>query len=429
MSEHLVIVGNGIAGITTARHVRKRSNRKITVISAETEHFFSRTALMYIYMGHMRFQDIKPYPDNFWKKNKIDLVFDYVEKIDTENRQLLLKENSPLAYDKLVLATGSKSNKFGWPGQDLPGVQGLYSHQDLILMEENTRGISQAVVVGGGLIGVEVTEMLLSRNIQVTFLAREEYYWDNVLPKNEAKLIGKHLIEHGVDLRLQTNLQEIVAGQNGRAAGVVTNSGEHIQCQFVALTPGVHPNIDLAKSSGLKVGRGVLVNDYLETSVADIFATGDCAEIVGEDGQKNRLEQLWYTGKMQGMALAGTICGKRVKYERGVWYNSAKFMDIEYQTYGFVSNLPLEGESSFYWESADGRQCIRINYRTDSEQITGLIFFGMRMRQEICQRWIQEGRKIDWVIKNLSEANFDPEFFKSPIKNAAAAYYREHNKS
>ncbi|RMD67592.1 NAD(P)/FAD-dependent oxidoreductase, partial [Candidatus Parcubacteria bacterium] len=127
---HLVILGNGVAGITTARHVRKRSDMDITVISAETDYFFSRTALMYIYMGHMRFEETKPYPDDFWRNNRIHLVRGFVTRIDTGTRRLFLQDGRTIEYDKLVVATGSKSNKFGWPGQDLPGVQGLYSYQD-----------------------------------------------------------------------------------------------------------------------------------------------------------------------------------------------------------------------------------------------------------------------------------------------------------
>ena len=137
--EKIVIIGNGISGVTAARHIRKNSDAQILIISAETEHFFSRTALMYVYMGHMRFEDIKPYEDWFWTKNRIDLKFDYVEGIDAKNKSLNLKSGGSESYDKLILAVGSKPNKFGWPGQDLDGVQGLYSFQDLELIEENSK--------------------------------------------------------------------------------------------------------------------------------------------------------------------------------------------------------------------------------------------------------------------------------------------------
>jgi len=424
---HLVIIGNGITGITTARHVRKRADLQITVISAETEYFYSRPALMYIYMGHMRYQDIKPYEDWFWQKNRIDLIRSYVTAIDTDSKTVHLETGRSLAYDKLVIATGSQSNKFGWPGQDLPGVQGLYGMQDLELMQRDTAGINRAVVVGGGLIGVEMAEMLCSRKIPVTFLVREKFYWDNILPEGEASLVARHVRSHGIDLRLQTELQEILPGKNGRVRAVVTNKGEEINCEFVGLTAGVHPNIQVVKNSKIAFGKGVLVDEYFETNIADIYAAGDCAEIKATAaGEKNRLEQLWYTGRLQAMALAKTLGGERTKYERGVWFNSAKFFDIEYQTYGLVSNEPRAGERSFYWEHAQGQRCLRIVYEAESGAVIGFNLLGMRFRHEVCDYWIREKRAIDEVMENLREANFAPEFFKTFEPEILAAYQRQN---
>ncbi len=134
--KHIVIIGNGISGVTAARHIRKNSEHKITIISSETKHFFSRTALMYVYMGHMKYEHIKPYADDFWEKNKIELLFDYVHHINSDQKTLSLQSSEPLHYDQLIIACGSKPNKFGWKGQDLKGVQGLYSWQDLEQMED-----------------------------------------------------------------------------------------------------------------------------------------------------------------------------------------------------------------------------------------------------------------------------------------------------
>ncbi len=410
MMTHVVIIGNGISGITAARNIRKQSDYKITVISSETEHFFSRTALMYIYMGHMKFEHTKPYEDWFWKKNKIDLLRDHVLKVDTHTKSLTLQSGKYITYDKLIIATGSKSNKFDWPGQDLQGVQGLYGYPDLELMEKNTKGIKHAVIVGGGLIGIEMAEMLLSRKIGVSFLVRENEFWDNVLPKQEASMISRHVRSHHVNLKLNTELKEI-KGDDDRVTSIITSAGETIECQFVGLTAGVSPNIEFLKDSGIETKRGVLVNEYLETNITDVFALGDCVERTYELPGRRTVEQVWYTGRMMGEVLAQTICGDKTKYEPGPWFNSAKFFDIEYQTYGNVGNTLKENEIDFYWEHASGLKSVHVVWDKTNDQFVGINTFGIRMRHECFDRWLREKKSIDFVMSHLTEANFDPEFF------------------
>ncbi len=418
---HIAIIGNGIAGITAARHIRKRSDARITVISDESEHFYSRTALMYIYMGHMTFENTKPYEDWFWSKNRIDLVRARVNRIDTDSKTLVMDRGEPVVYDKLIIAVGSKSNYFGWPGQDLEGVQGLYGLRDLEKMERQTKGVKQAVIVGGGLIGIEMAEMLRTRDIGVTFLVMEPHYWGNVLPREEGELVGRHIHEHHVELKLNTKLEKILPDDRGRVRAVVTDQGESIDCEFVGLTAGVSPNIEMVKTSGVPTKRGVLVNPFLETEIEGVYAVGDCAEIVDEEGN-GRVEQLWYTGRMQGEALAATICGERTRYDRGIWFNSAKFFDIEYQTYGFVANQPREGEASLFWEHPDGKRCLRLVYREDDGRLVGVNSFGIRYRHRVFERWLAEKRTLAHVVGHLHEANFDPEFFRRFEAEVVARY-------
>lgn len=423
---HLVIIGNGVTGTTVARYVRKVKDWDITIISSETRYFFSRTALMYIYMGHMKYEHTKPYEDFFWEKNDINLIYDHVKNIDIAHKKLQLRNGEPVSYDKLVLATGSKPNKFGWPGQDLDGVQGLYSYQDLELMEKNTKDIDRAVIVGGGLIGVEVAEMLHTRNIPVTFLVRETNYWDNVLPPDEAKLVNREVRRHHIDLKLETNLKEILPDDNGRVRAVTTDHGEEIPCQFVALTPGVHPNTDLVKESSIKTNKGILANRYFETNINDIYAAGDCVEFSDNEEDEPAIEQLWYTGRMQGEALARILCGDRKKYDRGIWFNSAKFFNIEYQTYGRVPPTLPDDRQTFYWEHEDGKKCLRINFRKTDRSITGINVFGIRLRQVVCERWIEEKRSLEYALRHLGEAVFDSEFGERNEKKIIKYYNQSH---
>ena len=176
-----------------------------------------------------------PYEPWFWEKNRIDLVEAKVDKIDFKGKSLGLSNNTEIKYDKLVLALGSASNKFGWPGQDLKGVGGLYHMQDLDNMEKYSEGLKQAVIVGGGLIGIEMAEMYHSRNIPVTILVREKSYWNNVLPAEESAMINRHIKEAHIDLRLETELDSIIDDGTGTARAVKTKSGEEIACGYVCL--------------------------------------------------------------------------------------------------------------------------------------------------------------------------------------------------
>ncbi|MFM2377355.1 MAG: hypothetical protein RLZZ165_2452 [Bacteroidota bacterium] len=420
--KHVVIIGNGIAGVTAARYIRKRSDFPVTIVSAESKYFFSRTALMYVYMGHMGMKEITPYEDGFWEKNRIQLIQAYVEHVDTTHRKLLLSSGRELHYDVLVIATGSSYSKSNWPGQDLMGVGGLYSLQDLEYMEFWTKNSERGVIVGGGLIGIEMAEMLLSRRIQVTFLVREKSFWNHVLPDEESRMVNRHILEHHVDLRLETELAEIIDDGNGKVKAVRTSTGETISCEWVGLTTGVRPNVRFLRNSDIHLGRGVLVNPYFETNVPNVYAIGDCAEFRNPPPPRKPIEQVWYTGKMHGETVAMTITGDRRAYHPGIWFNSAKFFDIEYQVYGEVPAQVPDGEESLFWEAPDGKKSIRINYEQRTGVVTGFNLMGVRYRHKVCDQWLHEHRTIDYVLENLRAANFDPEFFATHEHELAAIH-------
>ena len=407
---HAVIIGNGVTGVTAATRLRQlQPDWKITLVSGESAYHYSRPALMYIFMGHMTYEATKPFEDRFWRDHRLDLLRDWVTGIDIDSRQLVLHRNGPLPYDRLLIATGAKSNKFGWPGQDLEGVQGLYNLKDLRQLYKNVERAKRAVIVGGGLIGIELAEMLHSRHIDVTFLIREQSYWCNILPMEESGMLNRLIEEQGIGLITETNLKEIVDDGSGRVEAVITEFDERIDCQLVGLTPGVSPNTDLVKTTSIETGRGVLVDSSFRTNISDIYAAGDCAEIVSRNGGRNLIQQVWYTGKKQGVVAGEILAGEEKKYDPGIWYNSAKFFDLEYQTYGMILSTPQPGERHLFWEHPSHRHAVRI-VSTDG-CIKAFNFMGIRARHEVCERWISEKRSVEYVLEHLEEANFDPEFF------------------
>jgi NAD(P)H-nitrite reductase large subunit len=384
-------------------------------------------------MGHMKFEHTQPYENWFWKKNKIDLKKRFVNSVNLDKKQLEFSNGEILSFDKLILATGSKPNKFGWPGQDLNGVMGMYHKQDLEKLEKfapNNTVCNRAVIVGGGLIGIELAEMLRSRKIPVTFLVRESSFWNGVLPAQESEMINKHIKEHHIDLRLNTNLKEIKSDEFGQVKSIIIEeTGEEIYCNVVGLTAGVTPNIDFLKDSKIESGRGIKVNRFLETNIPNIYAIGDCAEQQEAIGQRRNIEAVWYTGRMMGETIAQTICNQKTEYKPGHWFNSAKFLDIEYQTYGWVfsERNKKENETYFQWQHAKENICITVSYDKVSHKFLGINTFGIRMRHEFFDKILTQNKSVAYVLEHLADANFDPEFYKLYEAEIVAKFNKEND--
>lgn len=413
----ILIIGNGIAGVTAALTLRKQSNAKITIISGETEHFFARTALMYIYMGHMRYEDTKPYEDSFWQTNKINLLQAQVVQVLTDSRQVELADKSRISYEKLIIASGSTPTFYNWKGQQGEGVQGLYSYQDLQKLEHFSANIRNAVVVGGGLIGVELAEMLHSRGAKVYLLIREQSYWANVLPKEEADMVSQHILKHNIHLLPKIELQEIVRDEkSGRVQAIITNKGQDIACDWVGICTGVVPNVEWLRSQtsqhNILLQKGIVVNDFLQTSNPHIYAIGDCAEIAQPQQGRKAIEAVWYTARAMGETVAANILGQKIAYTPRLWFNSAKFFDIEYQVYGDVPAANASQQwASIFWQHKDREKSIRIVYNPANMQVLGFNLMGIRYRHEVCEAWILQKYELETVLTHLSMANFDPEFF------------------
>ncbi len=248
-----------------------------------------------------------------------------------------------------------------------------------------------------------------------------------VIPKEESAMVNRHILENGIDLRLETELKEIIDDGTGKASAVTTNKGDKIHCQFVGLTAGVHPNIDFVKNSApaIETQKGILVDDYLQTTIEDVYAIGDCAQLRKPNVGRRLIEAVWYTGKMMGETVAHTLCGQATKYDPGIWFNSAKFFDIEYQVYGTVLANPPENHTSIYWEHPEGRKSIRIVYDKATSEVVGFNLMGIRYRHEICEKWLSEKTSVEKVLQNLGLANFDPEFYKEYEAEVVKIYNRQ----
>lgn len=408
---HIVIIGNGISGVSVAKSLREYSDAEITIVSSESISFFSRPALMYVFMGKMRFKDILPLPSDYWVKNKIKQVYGAAKEIDTENQKIILDNGSVLSYDKLVLALGSQPKSLGLGEFNLEGIQGFYSLQDVEKLQDSAKKIKHASIIGGGLIGVELAEMFVSRGISFTFWVREKWFGSNFLPQEEAEMVTNHLISKNINIKFEREIIGFEADDSNMVKSVELQSGEKVDSDLVCVCIGVEPKVDWLKSTEVQTKAGVLVNAHLQTNMPSIYAVGDCVECINPVHGRKSIETLWYTGRLMGEYLGKNILHENPPpYEPGIYFNSAKFFDVEYQIYGDVPTSFSESYGTVFWKHPTNYKSIRLVFNARNDEFIGCCVLGIRFRQEVCEKWIKEKWKISEVLPVLSEANFDSEF-------------------
>ena len=406
-----VIIGNGIAGINAAEEIRRRNSQdEIVIISSESDHFFSRPALMYVHCGQLSERCIEPFERDHYARMNYTRVRDRVLSLDSAGKTLKMESGESIPYERLLIASGSKPFRVEYPGINLDGVGAFVSWDDMVWLKESAKNAKRAVIVGGGLIGIEALEIVCLAGVKTTFLIREDHFWPVAFSKEEGDMIVEHIKEHSCNVILETLTQEIV-GENSKVVGLKTDKGETIPCDMLVFAIGVTPNNDFLKDSGLDLDErgGIVVDRYLKTNLPDIWAAGDCASVKWFN-DIIRPEQLWYTSRDQGKVVGENMVGSVVAYERGTFYNSAKFFDIEYTTAGLI-NMRVAGEQNWFHRVPGRYISQRITYLPD-QTVIGVNTLGSRWDHNVFVRWIDERRSLEFVLEHFNEANFDEEFFE-----------------
>ena len=205
------------------------------------------------------------------------------------------------------------------------------------------------------------------------------------------------------------------------------SSGEIINCEYIGIATGVSPNIECLKHTNVKTNKGILVDKNLRTNVKNIYAVGDCAELQFANNGRKAIEAVWYSGRIMGEVVAHNICGIEMEYEQGIWFNSAKFFDIEYQVYGYVPAKAVEGVESLFWQHESEDKSIRIVFDSRSKIVLGFNLMGVRFRHEVCDKWIQDKIELVEVVQDISLAFFDPEFSRNYSSNIVDVYNAKFN--
>lgn len=417
--KHLII-GNGVAGITAAFTIKEREpNHEVTVISEETDYYFSRTALMYIAMAELRLEDTEPYERRTYRDLGIDLVTGRVETIITGEKRVELADGRTLSYDRLLLATGALPKRLFPDENNLQGIVNLVSYSDLEeifrLLPEAYADSGTAGVIGGGLIGVELAEVLKHLGFSVKFFIRGNHFFRSDISEEEGRFVEKHLQNHGVEVHTGCGSFEIESG-DGRVTGIRAGGSLH-PCDVLGIAVGVEANTALARASGIPANRGILCNWKLQTQEEGIFTAGDCVEIESGGGRENFTRTIWYSARDMGEIAGRNMLGDRIEYDPGPWYNSAKFFELEYTGCGQI--MPRNpNEKNYFFLDEKAEQSVRVVH--NGNEVLGFSMIGSRWDHSVLLRFIEERRSLEYFLDHGSEAAFDPEMFSLPKLKAAA---------
>lgn len=345
-----IIVGASHAGVSLALALRKEGwSGPIKLISAENELPYHRPPLSKEHLaGQKELDSIRLRPQKIYDDNAIDLLLGTtVLSIDRDNQRVQLSDGSSLAYDKLALCTGARVRKLPF-GQELERVLYIRTATDVSQLSKYLPAAKNAVIVGGGYIGLEAAAVLRKRGMAVTVVEME----DRILSRVTGPIISDYMYAlhtgHGVSIRTSLRVQSITAAEDpGQQLLVTCDQGEALPADLVLVGVGVDANTELAEQAGLEVNDGIVVDAYACTSDPHVYAAGDCTRHFNEIYQRSlRLESV-QNANDQGRAAAANICGKHIAYHSVPWFWSDQY-DIKLQMAGLsegYDEMILRGEA------------------------------------------------------------------------------------
>jgi NAD(P)H-nitrite reductase large subunit len=331
-----VIIGSGVAGIAAIEAIRSTDSfSEVTLIGEDPYGFYSRPGLAYYLTGELHDKALYPRSAEDLRKLNFRYIKGKVSKISRPEHVLKLNDQSTVSYDRLLIAVGAQALPLDVPGADLNGVLKLDHMSDAKLILKQARRGKIAVVVGGGIMALELVEGVLARGMKVHYLLRGDRYWSNVLDEQESHIVERRLREEGVTLHYHAEIVELI-GRNGRVDGVRLQNAQTLKCDLVAYAIGIRPRLELAKQAGLVIDRGILVNEYLQTNDPEIYSAGDVAQVFDPMSGRSILDSLWAPARQQGYAAGLNMAGRKTPYAKTAPFNVTRLAGLTTTIIGTV---------------------------------------------------------------------------------------------
>ncbi len=395
----LVIIGNGVAGVTTARFVAERDpSVDITIYTDECYPYYPRPRLIDLLAGHVGPQEMPFYDADWYEKRNIRTVFDCsVRRLAPQEHKLVLCDSSTISYDKLVLATGASAWVPPIAGADIERVFTLRTMRDAINLHSLARESKQAVVLGGGLLGLDTSAALRACNLRVTVVELLPRLLPRQLDAQGADLLERILLDHGIEV-LTSDSCTLIEGP-GRAEKVQLKSGKCLETDMVVLSAGIRSRIALAQEAGLTCNRGVVVGDTLQTSDPAIYAVGDAAEF------QSRTWGIIPAALAQARVAAAQIVGEsQMLYKDIVPSTTLKVTGIDLTSVGEVNP---EGAGYAEVRQIDASAGVYKKLVIRQDRVTGAIVMGNRSSLRTINRFIDGQLPVSTNTELLLKEGFD----------------------
>lgn len=326
-----VIIGNSAAAIGAVEGIRQTDKKgDITIISNESHHTYSRPLISYLLLGKTTEQKMKYRPDDFYKNNNCTVLLSKtVEKINKEKQTVLLDDKTELSYDKLLVATGS--SPFVPPMQGLDSVEKQFTFMTLDDAKELEQAItadSKVLIIGAGLIGLKCAEGIFDRVAGITVVDLAPRILSSILDIEGAKVVQDHLDKKGIEFILGDSVEQF----NQKTA--ILKSGKKLDFDVLVLAVGVRPNVSLIKDIGGEVGRGIVIDHKMQTSIQNIYSAGDCTESFDISSDQNRVLALLPNAYMQGECAGINMAGGESSFDKAIPMNAIGFFGLRMITAG-----------------------------------------------------------------------------------------------
>ena len=390
-----VIVGNGVAGVTAARALSE-AGAEVEIYTQETHHYYPRPRLQRFLAGEMELEDLYFYPSAWYEERGIAVHLGVeVTGLDPAARRILLADGRRVAYDRLLLAAGSRPFIPPIEGVDREGVFSLRTIEDALAIKRWAEGAERAVVVGGGLLGLEAARALRALGLKVTVLERGPYLLPRQLDAQGGALLRGLVEDMGIEVVLEASSQAILG--DGRATGVLLQDGRKVEGDLILISTGIRSNVELAREAGLEVNRGVVVDERLRTNAEDVYAAGDVAEFQG------RVYGIIPAAMEQAKAAALNMLGQETSYQGTVPSNVLRVVGIDCASIGVVH--PPEGEG--YRELRKSEAGVYKKLVLKDGRLVGAILLGDRKDVAPISRLIRREADVSRYVERLLDEDFD----------------------